>query len=210
MAVNIASDHFFPDAAFAGQQHGRIGLRHAGGQGEEILAGRILRDDAGVVQHRRQPVTRHVFEQGLRLERLQQKIAGAGAHCLDGPVDFGKRGHQHHRQMRQLFAYRFEQRDAIHRHHPDIAHHQCDRMVLKQAQGFLAAAGRNHRLPGQFKRIAHRLAQIGIVFNDQNRQVLTHLFSVHVSLVCASRARSPEAAPTGSCITNSDPSPAWE
>jgi hypothetical protein len=44
-------------------------------------------------------------------------------------------------------------------------------------QRLLAAAGRDDRLPGQFERIAYRLAQCGVVLNNQNRESLSAIRS---------------------------------
>jgi len=129
--VDIACDHFFSDAAFARQQHRRIGLRDARRQGKEIAAGLIAGDDAVVIHRFRQTITRYVFEQCFRLKRLEKEIAGAGTHRLDRAIDIGKGRHQHDREMRIAGPNFLEQGDSVHRHHAHIAYDQCDRLRIQ-------------------------------------------------------------------------------
>ena len=166
--MDVTGDDFLADAGFAGQQNGRVGLRNARGERKEVTAGGIAGNDAFVVQGIGQTVTRHVFKQRLRFEGLEQKVAGAAAHRLDGAVNVGEGGHQHHRQMRQALADFLQQGDAVHRHHAHVADHQRDGLLRQQFQRFLAATGGNNGFSGEFERIADRLAQIGIVFDDQD------------------------------------------
>ena len=49
-----------------------------------------------------------------------------------------------------------------------------NRLRFKELERFHPTRSRNHRLTGKLKRIAHRLAQIGVVFNNQDGQTLSH------------------------------------
>ena len=110
-----------------------------------------------------------MLEQSLRFERLEQKIAGARAHSLDGPVHIGIGRHQHHGKVGVTIADFLEQRNPVHGHHAHIADHQRNRLRIEQAQRFFAAWRRHDGLPGKFERIAHSFAQIGVVFDNQHR-----------------------------------------
>ncbi len=116
-------------------------------------------------------------QQGLRLERLEQEIAGAGTHRVDGLVHLGVGRHQHDRQMRQAGANFLEQRDTVHRHHPHIADDDGKRLLFQHLERRLAAIDSDIGTSGQFQRIADRLAQAGVVFDDEDGQaVFSHGF----------------------------------
>jgi hypothetical protein len=115
----------------------------------------------------------HVFEQGLRFEGLEQKVASAGPHGFDGAVDVGESGHQNDRQLRKAAADFLEQGNAIDRQHAHVADDQRHG-VSGSSCSASSPPPRRRGLPCQFEGIAYRLTQCGVVFHHQNRQSLCH------------------------------------
>ena len=122
-----------------------------------------------------------MFEQRLWFKRFEQEIAGAGAHRFDRPIDISIGRHQYHREMRITAANLLEQGDSVHRHHAHVAHDQCDGLRIQQSERLFATGSRHHRLTGKFERVAHRFAQVWVVFDNQNGESLSHFLPVTLS-----------------------------
>jgi hypothetical protein len=115
----------------------------------------------------------HVFEQGLRLEGLEQKVASTGPHGFDSAVDVGESGHQNDRQMRKRL------RISLSRVMPSIGSMRTSLTTSDTACWRAVAAPRRRlprrrpsALPVRGYRIPPRARRV--VFDHQNRQSGCH------------------------------------
>ena len=68
-------------------------------------------------------------------------------------------------------------------HISHIADDQRHRLRIEQLERLLATLSGNDGLPGKLERIAHRFAQIRVVFDDQYRQSRAHILQSTLVLV---------------------------
>ena len=196
--VDMARHDLLADTTLATQQHRRIGLCHTPGEREKVFRHGVDGDHALLVDLLRQTVAQYVLEQRLWLERLEEEIAGTGPHRLDCPIDVGKGRHQDDRQLRQATADFLQQRDAIHRQHAHVTDDERDLAAGQYLQRLIATAGGENGLSGEFEGVAYRLAQRGIVLDDEDWQSPAHRFHSPQPSRCVVDS-------SGSRSTNSDP-----
>jgi hypothetical protein len=144
-----------------------------------------------------------MVEQRLRLEGLEQEIAGTRPHRFDRPVDIGESGHQDHRQVRQAAADFLQQGNAVHRQHAHVTDHQRHRMPGEQLQRLLAAAGRARpsARPVRGYRIRLRAAR---------RRLRRPASAIPSPSILFLSQRTAAVVSIGRRSTNSDPSPGTE
>ncbi len=181
--VQGAGDHFLAGAGLAEDQHvggdagkradllaqalhGRRLTHQAAGQ---LLAVIERHAQAAIVQYQAAQLqcAAHAVEQRLVGEGLFQKIVGAGAHRLHGQRHVAVACNQQYRQLGIALAQLLQQLQAVDAGHADIADHHtrpAHRNSLGQALGIAQA---DDLEPGQIERLAERLAQMGVVVDQQ-------------------------------------------
>jgi hypothetical protein len=166
--VDVAREHLFAAAGFAGDHHRRIGLRHPAGQRQQFAGAPVLGDHRSVLGARHRQIAADHVDQHIGVEGLQQVIGRAAAHRVHRLLHRAVGGHQHHRQIRIAAADALEQGMSIHLGHLHIAHHHADALALQYVQRRRAVLGRRHRVTGEFQRVAQGLTQTQVIFNDQD------------------------------------------
>ncbi len=134
-----AGDQVLAHAAFAGQQHGGAGGRHALDGGEDLLHRRAAADDVvelvapaqfllqlAVLVAQRAHFERLVdhLHQVIERKRLEQEIGGAGLHGFHGGLHAAERRHHDHRHVRVLPADQAQQLQPVHARQLEIGEHQ--------------------------------------------------------------------------------------
>ena len=112
-------------------------------------------------------------QQLLGLERLDQVVVGAAIDQPHGVVDVAEGGDEDH-ERRESFRRLdlFEQDDAIHGRHADVADDQLERVSGKGGEGFLAVAGGRHCIAPLAEDVAKKVAHLLLVVDDENAQWL--------------------------------------
>ena len=175
-----ACDDLLAGAAFAVDQHGGGGRRHAldhfadvkhrGAGGDEVLepvAQRhlgLLRDDDRVVLDARLGSLdgrQHLVD----LEGLGYVVEGAAFHRVDRRLDGGIGGEQDHGKLRLEGLDRADQLQPVHRRHPQIRDDQVDSAFADDLERLVAVLGR------------HGLVSVGLektLQEDQNPNLVVH------------------------------------
>ena len=139
MLVNGAGDQIFSDAAFAAEQHGGVGRRHALDQREHGLHFVALRDDVvvGVAVAQRFAQRAIFLAQAVRIEflanhqdefgerkRLGDEVARADFHRFDGRFDRAVGRHHHHGQRGVHALHGLQKFQAAHSRQAQVGHHE--------------------------------------------------------------------------------------
>src|SRR5271168_59706 len=190
MVANEACVHFLARAAFAADEYRGVVLRDPARETEAALRFRINRHQFVRHDPGGQLPLRHA-DQGLCVERLDDVVRGALAHGGDCLCNGAVGGHQDHRQVRPQLLDRGQQLVAIGPRHLNIRYDQADLFAREQLQRALRIVGGQRRNARSAQSIDQRLAQCGIVLNNQNP--IIHL--VHGFLISSA----------GSSITNVAP-----
>ena len=189
-AVDGAGQQLLAGAAFARDQHARIGGRHQAGLGQHIGHGLAAADDlfaptvvtAGIAlgPGAQAGGLADLVEQLVAVEGLGQvgeSAARGGVHRIgDGAV----RGQQDHRQGWMLGADLVEQLQSVQARQAHIADHQRGLGHGQLRQGGLGRFGGAHLVAGGAQAHGQQAQQVEVVVHQQDRMVGGHVIHLVV------------------------------
>ena len=185
MFVNGAGDQIFSDAAFAAEQHRRVGRRDALDHREHGLHFVALRDDVGVgVAAAERFAQRAVFlaqaagveflanhqHQLVEGKRLRHVIAGADFHGFDGRFDRAVGGHHHDGERGVGALHGLQKFQAAHSRQAQIGDHEIGLFAHQELQARFRVRRGVHEETFFAKLQFEKTAHLGFVFDNEDRR----------------------------------------
>jgi hypothetical protein len=175
-----ARDELLADAALALNQHRGVGRRRAADGAHHLpqpgaVPDHLVPDFDRFLQRpvlvAELPLIEGVAEADehtVARERLLDEIERAFLRRFDGGADRAVAGDDDHRQRIVHGAQSIEDLEPVHAGHLHIEQHQVRPLALREREPFLARRGADELVPFVFEGHLQRIANGGLVVNDQN------------------------------------------
>ena len=212
--VHEPGDELLAGAALAGDEHGgRVTCDLARHVERRLDRGAVADDRVGAANGaelvlqllylRAQLLALRRFAHGehdlFGPERLLHVVVGAFLHRCDGRVGIAVRAHGDDERVTATARVAFDEFEAVHLRHAEIAEHEIDVVRRELAERLFAFARGVHRVPFCAQNPRNRLTKSRLVVNDEN---------LHGRIAATPAGRSSEPADssgTGKYIMNAAP-----
>ena len=181
--VKRARDQLLAGAALAGDQHGRVGVRHAVDQVEHLRIAGLDADDlldrrAAPTSWRRRLTSSRSARcwtarcdgqtQHLDVERLGDEVVGAGADRGDRGLEAAEGGDHHHRHVGPVADDALAQGEPVHPVHVEVGDDDVEVLAVQEHERFVATRTPRGVVTHVAQRGFHRLAETLVIVDDQD------------------------------------------
>jgi hypothetical protein len=104
----------------------------------------------------------------LGIDRLREVVKRAVLEGLHGGADGGSTRHEHDGHVQVVLSDLFQELDAAHARHHDVAHHDVEGAPAQALHGFFTVARLGHRVALRLQATRHATQQLRLVIDEQH------------------------------------------